>query len=394
MMINRYYKLSILFFISFALFSFSGCETTPVRQEPPSNAPVAYFPKMVFGDTWTTREYHQDAKGFREIFHRKVVEVGQDGSFVIELTGEKTGKHQYVYYNNKYQATKKKALTTPMLLNFPLYTGKRWKCQYWGYSVDGHKYDYEYKCSVVKYERVTTEAGSFDAFKIIAYGENLSLHSCGWRDKYWYAPEVKLIVLMKTDRIGERRALLSYKMATTDERTPVVKKSEPKTEPQIKKTISESAKPIEKPKIIIKGKKAKVGILEFQTLNKEAKEENLGAIISETLTTSLVNSEAFKIIEREQLQKLIKKLKPSQAAIIDTSSAKQIGKITGADAIIIGGVTKIGNYLRLDARIIDVETGIIITAEKSECKFDIKDIGRMADQIVVNLVNKFYKEKE
>jgi len=43
---------------------------------------------------------------------------------------------------------------------------------------------------------------------------------------------------------------------------------------------------------------------------------------------------------------------------------------------------------------IDVESGIILTAEKSEGKVDQKNIGMMTDQIVANLVNKFYKSKK
>jgi TolB-like protein len=151
---------------------------------------------------------------------------------------------------------------------------------------------------------------------------------------------------------------------------------------------------IEKPKIIIKGEKVKIGIIEFQSLNEEAKKDNLGKIVSEMLTTSFVNSESFKIIEREQLQKVVQEFQLSQSGIIDTSYAKQIGKIAGADAIVTGSVTKIGGDLRLDARIIDVESGIILTAEKSVGKVDLKSIGMMTDQIVANLVNKFYENRK
>lgn len=150
---------------------------------------------------------------------------------------------------------------------------------------------------------------------------------------------------------------------------------------------------IEKSKIIIKGEKVKIGILEFQSLNEEAKKDSLGKIISEILTTSFVNSQSFKIIEREQLQKVLKEFKLSQSGIIDTSYAKKIGKITGADAIITGSVIKIGSSLRLDARIIDVESGIILTAEKCTGKLDIESIGIMAEQIVANLANKFYEKR-
>jgi TolB-like protein len=139
--------------------------------------------------------------------------------------------------------------------------------------------------------------------------------------------------------------------------------------------------------------KIKIGIIEFQSLNEEAKKDILGKVFSEVLTTSFVNSNAFKIIEREQLEKVLKELQLTQTGIIDTAYAKQIGKMLGADAILTGTVIKFGNDLRVDARIIDVESGLILTAEKGMGKADLKSISTMADSIVQNLVNKFYRGK-
>lgn len=150
----------------------------------------------------------------------------------------------------------------------------------------------------------------------------------------------------------------------------------------------------EKTKINLRDQKIKIGIVEFQSLNEEAKKDILGKVFSEVLTTSFVNSEAFKIIEREQIEKVVQELQLTQSGIIDTSSAKQIGKMVGADAILTGSVIKFGNDLRVDARIIDVESGIILTAEKTMGKSDLKSIGTMADLIVQNLVNKFYRDKQ
>jgi TolB-like protein len=140
--------------------------------------------------------------------------------------------------------------------------------------------------------------------------------------------------------------------------------------------------------------KIKIGIIEFQSLNEEAKKDILGKVFSEVLTTSFVNADAFKIIEREQMEKVVKELQLTQSGMIDPSSAKQIGKMVGADAILTGSVIKFGNDMRVDARIIEVESGIILTAEKAMGKSDLKSIGTMADVIVQNLVNKFYRDKQ
>jgi TolB-like protein len=221
---------------------------------------------------------------------------------------------------------------------------------------------------VEKYETVSTKAGSFKSFKIKRYEYNVQLKIQNI-EEYWYSPEIKRIV-KSTPSWKYGSELISYSLA----------KAEP-LEP-------------EKPKIIIAGEKVKIGILEFQGLNEEARKDDFAKIFTEILTTSFVTSEAFRIIEREQLHKVLKEIELTQSGIIDTSNAKQIGKMVGANAIVIGGVTKIGNDMRLDVRIIDVETGIILTAEKTEGKTDIKNIGTMADSIVANLVNRFYKEKK
>jgi len=137
-------------------------------------------------------------------------------------------------------------------------------------------------------------------------------------------------------------------------------------------------------------KKVTIGVLEFQSLNEEAKKDQLGKMISEIFTTSLVDSRAFKIIEREQLGKVVRELELKQAGMVET--AAQAGKLLGANAVITGSVMKIGNILRIDARIIDTGTALVISAETNTGGYDLVEIGRMADKIVRELVQGYYFE--
>jgi TolB-like protein len=133
-----------------------------------------------------------------------------------------------------------------------------------------------------------------------------------------------------------------------------------------------------------------VGVLEFQSLNEEARKDQLGKMISEIFTTSLVNSRAFKIIEREQLNKVVKELELKQSGMVET--AAEAGKLLGANAVITGSVMKIGNILRIDARIIDAKTALVTSAETNTGGYDLVEIGGMADKIVRNLVRQYYFE--
>lgn len=138
--------------------------------------------------------------------------------------------------------------------------------------------------------------------------------------------------------------------------------------------------------------KAKIAILEFQGLNEQAKKDNMGKMVTEIMTTSLVNSRAFNIIEREKLSKVLKEFQLSQTGLIDATSVKEIGKILGADAIITGSVMMLRERLRMDARIIDVGTGAIIAAESTLGNVDIQSLGLMCDRIVDSIIINYYEK--
>lgn len=357
----------------------SSCGTSEKAGETASSfSATAQFPKMLVGDSWVIRGFHPISG--TETYHQKIIQVKEDGGFVVESKEEK-GPIHHLTFNNKYERVdivkipegeKIKFGPKPPMnrFDFPLFVGKKWKDEFVSWNPGVKKETRFFNDYVVEgYETVTTKAGTFKAFKIVRRSICQETRRKG-TETYWYAPEVKHEIKSAPD-YREGSELISYQLATT----------------QVKPEV-------ERPKVIVKGEKIKIAVIEFQSLNEDARKDNLGKIVSEVLTTSLVNSESFKIIEREQLQKVTKEFELSQTGIIDTSSAKQIGKVLGADAIVTGSVIKIGKNLRLDARIIDVTTGIILTAEKSEGETDLKSIGTMADRLVADLVTKFYTDRK
>ena len=139
--------------------------------------------------------------------------------------------------------------------------------------------------------------------------------------------------------------------------------------------------------------KFKIAVMEFKSLNPGAKNTSLGAMIAEMFTTEVVNNNSFKIVEREQLNKVLGELRIGQSGVLDTTDAQKLGKILGAGAIIAGSVMKMGDSLRIDSRIIEVETGIIVSAERRICKEDLTDISRNIADMTAALAQKFYKKK-
>ncbi|MGH7319159.1 MAG: CsgG/HfaB family protein, partial [Candidatus Rokuibacteriota bacterium] len=65
-----------------------------------------------------------------------------------------------------------------------------------------------------------------------------------------------------------------------------------------------------------------------------------GSIVSGSIVTNLfkLGRRDFKVIEREALQSIIKEISIGQAGVLDVETAKEIGKIAGIDAILVGRV--------------------------------------------------------
>ncbi len=72
----------------------------------------------------------------------------------------------------------------------------------------------------------------------------------------------------------------------------------------------------------------------------------------------------MKLIERTKIQALLKEVALSQSGAIDQSTAIQVGKMLGAQSIAFGSFMVVENTVRMDLRIIKVETSELIMAEK------------------------------
>lgn len=97
--------------------------------------------------------------------------------------------------------------------------------------------------------------------------------------------------------------------------------------------------------------KTQIAIMEFPDVNGKITE--LGKLIPEELTTRLFKTGEFQVIERQLLKKVLEEQKLGMSGMLDASSAAQIGKLLGVDAIVTGTVTDRGDAIRINARMIE-----------------------------------------
>ncbi|MBW4665725.1 MAG: CsgG/HfaB family protein [Chroococcus sp. CMT-3BRIN-NPC107] len=116
--------------------------------------------------------------------------------------------------------------------------------------------------------------------------------------------------------------------------------------------------------------------------------------VSDLLTNALVKDGTYIVLERSKVEQILKEQNFGASGRVDASTAAQIGKILGADAVIIGTITQfnveqsrsggsIGGFLgiggsteknkaivQVNSRLVSTTTGEILAVAEGEGKAD------------------------
>lgn len=113
----------------------------------------------------------------------------------------------------------------------------------------------------------------------------------------------------------------------------------------------------------IQGKK--IAIIPFSYADGRAGATKDGSVISERLTIKMINMHKFEIIERSVLDKVMTELKLQASGMIDATSAQQLGKVLGVEAIVTGTLVEMqAGEIEVNARLIKTETAQAIGASQ------------------------------
>ncbi len=92
--------------------------------------------------------------------------------------------------------------------------------------------------------------------------------------------------------------------------------------------------------------------------------EPLSKGLATMLTSDLARfAPGLKLIERSRIKKLLKEIAMGQSGIFTESTALEAGKLSGAKHIAFGSFMVIGDDVRLDVRVVEVETSTVVTAD-------------------------------
>ena len=95
-----------------------------------------------------------------------------------------------------------------------------------------------------------------------------------------------------------------------------------------------------------------IAVADFSGADKE-----LGRFLADTLLTDLTQSERLHMVERAEIGKALTELKLQSTGLAEPQDVKKVGRLLGADRLIVGSYLVREGQLLINARLLDVRTG-------------------------------------
>lgn len=133
--------------------------------------------------------------------------------------------------------------------------------------------------------------------------------------------------------------------------------------------------------------KPAVGVLSFENNTGKSDYDNLGKGISSMMANDLVAVDEIRVVERDRMAEILKEIDAQQSRRFDSTTAVKVGRLVGAQFIVTGAFIDIEQSMRIDTRVIRVETGIIVkSASVTGRKDQLLDLQKkLAKQLVKDL---------
>lgn len=98
------------------------------------------------------------------------------------------------------------------------------------------------------------------------------------------------------------------------------------------------------------------------------KRNALSLSVTDMVIDSLMASPKYVLVERPKLDKILAELTLSQSSYVDPKTALRVGKLAAANRVITGLVTSSGAFYRVNARMIETETGRVVSSSSVDIR--------------------------
>ncbi len=122
-------------------------------------------------------------------------------------------------------------------------------------------------------------------------------------------------------------------------------------------------------------KTARLPVVAITGLDSRGVTGNDVSVISDNLATQLQQSGKFRVMERSQMDKILREQNfQLSVGCEDNQCAVEIGKLLGIDRIVVGSVGLVGSTYSLNLRLVDVGTGEALQTSSRNRRGSIDDV--------------------
>ncbi len=122
------------------------------------------------------------------------------------------------------------------------------------------------------------------------------------------------------------------------------------------------------------GQSNAIAVWSVENLWSRTDRPDMSELFSDEIIRAVNKTGRYRAVERKSLQLALQELNLGSSSLADESTRLRLGKIAGAHWMIFGGYFAAGERMRVDLRLVEVETGRVIkAAERSTASQDVND---------------------
>ncbi len=130
-----------------------------------------------------------------------------------------------------------------------------------------------------------------------------------------------------------------------------------------------------------------VAVGRFQNLSGDSDWDPLEKGLPSMVTTDLAQVRGLKVLERVELEALLRELKLSHSEMFDTTTAPRVGRLMRASRVVLGSFRREGtDRVAMDARVVSVKTGRV--EGRAEAKGRVNEFFGVQKDLIFSLVDK------
>ncbi|HXS99252.1 MAG TPA: CsgG/HfaB family protein [Elusimicrobiota bacterium] len=114
-------------------------------------------------------------------------------------------------------------------------------------------------------------------------------------------------------------------------------------------------------------------------------QDGVGGLLADLLTAKFAAQSHFKVVERHRISEVIDELHLVDAGPFDQDTAVKVGHLLGANVLVIGDFSRLGERTVLTLRLVKVETGEVIGGVTRD-GIDPSQLRQMTDDAGTKLV--------